>query len=273
MNASFNIRSGLGLVAAALIASCATTTTPSEDTSVPGMANCTCYYSYHAECKDEDGQEMVCTEDWKPKNCIRREPKGGADFGKCTRTVPGQPQIAGCDGTCAPKKNGSACGGFDVAALTAGLSLWRDAINRAATSDRPDIGPEVAEQMMQLPLNEECRFFVGRTALAVMELCRSEMVTHPGHEHETFEHPIANLSGNSCQINAGNLCFDALLAAFERPDAVPEITARIPEVCPDELPFAAPCTNDFECVNRAVRISAEVMQIERPMSLAERLRQ
>ncbi|MGB0513269.1 MAG: hypothetical protein ACPGJE_00345, partial [Wenzhouxiangellaceae bacterium] len=68
---------GIGLLF--LLAGCTTTTEPPTDTSVPAMSNCTCYYSYHAECKDKNGQEMVCTEDWKPKNCIRREPKGGSD--------------------------------------------------------------------------------------------------------------------------------------------------------------------------------------------------
>lgn len=269
MNVNFKYSQFACIAILLLTAGCTTPSPAPPVASVPAMANCTCYFGQHAECKDKDGREMACTDDWSPKNCIRREPKGGADFGKCTRTVPGQPLIAGCDGSCAPKSNGSACGGFEVGILTEGLSLWRDAINEAARSDRTDIGSEVVERVAQLPLSDECAYFVGRTALAVMELCRSRMTTHPSHEHHTHEHPIANLSGDTCQLEAGDICFEALLTAFEDPGAVPEITSGIVRACPDQLPFSAPCTDDFECVNRTLRISAEVMQIRRPASILE----
>ena len=177
--------------------------------------------------------------------------------------VPGQPKIAGCDGTCAPKNNGSACGGFDAAILAEGLLLWRDAINEAAMSDSADIDPQLIVAMDQLALSEECRFFVGRTAFAVMELCRSKMTTHPDEFHSTHEHPIANLSDDSCQMDAGNMCSDALMAGLEDVNLIPQITSDIENSCPDSLPFSQPCVDDFDCVNKAIRISAEVLQIER----------
>lgn len=201
------------------------------------MSSCTCYYTYDEECP----KGFVCTENWDPIGCIRMKPKGGAWAGKCN-VKDEQKKVRPCDATCTEKK-GTVCTGQDAVEIANTLDLWRQAMTRPAEQGGGLIDPGLTAQARAAALSAACIEYLGWRTLAVLELCRGHEITdHTDPDHDALEeHVLANLAGDTCRIESGNLCLQAIESGVTQgAAAVDPIVDRIPGVCPDGLPLASP---------------------------------
>src|SRR5206468_3790529 len=95
--------------------------------------------------------------------------------------------------------------------------------------------------------DQDCADYIGHSVLGTLELCWANgEVAHPDAEHRVEQHPLGNLSGDSCRMNAGQVCANALSQAIGT-GMVPPINS-IAGQCPDGLPFNPICIgtmNDY----------------------------
>lgn len=240
----------MNTIAIALLLAAAVMDTPSQARTSPGIAEpapapapaplslCTCYYTYDEECP----KGFVCRNDYKPINCQRMKPKGGAYAGKCTQKAE-QQQTRPCDATCNEKAVGvSVCAGESTADVARAFELWRRAMTEPALNGGGPIDPALAEQARSLPLTADCIDYVGWRTLAVLELCRGHAITDHTDDHhdELTEHVMTSLSGDTCRIHSGDSCIAALIAGLSQgPDAVDDHVQSIAGACPEGLPFAS----------------------------------
>lgn len=238
------------------------------------MSSCTCYYTYDEECP----KGFVCTENWDPIGCIRMKPKGGAWAGKCN-VKDEQKKVRPCDATCTEKKKGtSVCTGQNAVEIANTLDLWRQAMTAPAERGGGLIDPVLTAQARAAALSSACIEYLGWRTLAVLELCRGhEIADHTDPDHDALEeHVLADLSGDPCRIEAGNLCIQAIETGVSQgPAAVNPIVDRIPGVCPNGLPLASAgpgyeTVAPLEAVKDRLRTTVEGLQEPTPTSTEER---
>ena len=203
----------------------------------PPMVNCACYYGYDEECK----KDFVCDKNWMPINCKRRKPKGGTLAGKCTEKDE-QKIVRPCDANCSEKSTKSVCADQDTAAIARALEIWLQAMTLPAERGGGPIDRELVIRARSTPLSSACNEYLGWRTLAVLELCRGHEIVDHSEDHDTLEdHVLANLSGDTCRIEAGNACIRSIaVGVVNGPAAIESELASIASVCPQGLPFASP---------------------------------
>jgi hypothetical protein len=169
------------------------------------------------------------------RTCRRSESKGGAWSGNCNHYVPGF-QIGGlCDGMCYREKINWV---IDVSILIQIIQLWHQAVDGPALSGGGAIDRNLVRQADALA-PAWVGDLLGRDVLGILEMCRGDFLTHPQGSHENEDHLVGDLRGDTCRIESGNLCMQALVAgiAAQNEGAVDEPVDRIPAACPLALPI------------------------------------
>ena len=135
------------------------------------------------------------------------------------------------------------CAGQDTAAIARTLEIWLQAMTLPAEKGGGPMDSELVARARSASLSSACTEYLGWRTLAVLELCRGHEITdHSDQAHDALEeHALADLSGDTCRIEAGNVCIRSIAAGIANGPAAPESDlASIASACPQGLPFASP---------------------------------
>jgi hypothetical protein len=233
-----------------------------EDVGVPDVGNCGCTYGFHQACSEGE----LCVQaysDWPI--CTRTMPSGG-----CALTSTVSP-AAPCNAQCAVvDTSGTACRDEARFAMEYVTGEWYGAIGDAI--DRPGPEPWRLMEPGRIPqpqdgLSQACIDFIGWTAIAVAQLCGGpDTIRHqaPWDAIENRLFRAMTSPADDCQLAARRLCVAALEDGVRSGESVVGSLNVIPNVCPDGLPFAAPCdgADGLDCVKR--RLAPILRVVHRP---------
>jgi hypothetical protein len=219
-----------------------------RDYGVYDAGGCGCSYGFQQQCAEDEfcGAGFV-----DEPQCARTDPFGGAEEGGCTQDVAHDYRAgAGCNATCVSTLRGSPCSEIEQRSFVSEMiNAWWLAIYAAATHKDAPSYVSMDEKLMYSAHDDwirfrRCNFFIQRTVFAAAALCRDGFVVVPeiGALHVDTRWMFQRTdTKDSCQDSV-KLCIQALAFGARFPDDNPtDIVDTIPALCPNGLPYGAPC--------------------------------
>ncbi len=231
---------------------------------VDACKDCNCYFS--ADCRRHHPPQTHCNYDGniseQTTKCQWRKPKPTNTAAGCTGDTT---DSGNCDGLCEPAK-GSKCGFEARATLATAVDLWGQAMINVAESGGGLIDPTLAQAALEFPSDPDCAAILARhVGGELVGLAGHGFIVDPPTEPETWEdHHVADLSGNSCLVDALRLVVDGLAAEIQTPGTGDAVIAGIPGLCPEVFDAIVTCpgVSDLICTQESVQTLADALRLE-----------